>query len=58
VGELRGGYVPGDLSPDEAEQADQLLYEHIMGPDNPSTGQDTPPAGDQTRKPAAGKPGD
>jgi len=42
MGELRGGYIPGDLPPDEQAEANRLLFEHLMGPDQPKTPR-TPP---------------
>lgn len=35
MGELRGGYIPGDLPPEERKRAAMALFEHVMGSDTP-----------------------
>lgn len=47
MGELRGGYIPGNLDPDDQAEAERLLFEHIMGGDEPKT----PLTPEQTPKP-------
>jgi len=47
MGELRGGYIPGNLSPEEQAQANRLLYEQLVGSDRDDESTESEPSGNE-----------